>query len=100
MLKPIQKDALNKSELIEKVARQVPDVPFSHTNRAINLILESFTNALVEGLRVEVRGFGSLTTKLEEAHMARNPKSGVAVKVQAKRKIVFKASKELRWERQ
>lgn len=98
MLKPIQKDALNKSELIEKVARQVPYLPFSHTDKAINLILTSFKEALVEGIRVEVRGFGSLTTKLEEAHMARNPKSGVAVKVQAKRKIVFKASKELQWE--
>ena len=98
MLKPIQKDALKKTDLIDKVARQIPYLPFSHTNRAINLILESFTNALVEGLRVEVRGFGSLTTKMEGPRIGRNPKSGETVKVQAKRKIVFKASKELQWE--
>lgn len=98
MLRPIQENPLNKSELIDKIARQVPDVPFSHTDRAINLILKSFTEALVEDQRIEVRGFGSLTTKMIDSRIGRNPKSGVAVRVTAKRRVVFKPSKEMLWE--
>ena len=62
----------------------------------INVILDTITESLVEGKKVELRGFGNFYTKTRGARTARNPKTGEKVFVPEKRIPAFKASKALK----
>jgi integration host factor subunit beta len=59
-------------------------------------IIQSITESLSEGKKVELRGFGSFRIRERNARTGRNPKSGAKVEVPAKRVPFFKAGKELR----
>jgi integration host factor subunit beta len=54
------------------------------------------TRALVEGRRIEIRGFGSFVNKRYEPYIGRNPKTGDAIGVKAKTIPFFKVGKELK----
>jgi integration host factor subunit beta len=62
----------------------------------INAIFDSMVEALAQGDRIEIRGFGSFVVKNRRARPGRNPKSGALVSVAAKRVPFFKVGKELR----
>lgn len=64
--------------------------------RIVNTIFEEITNAMAEGNRVELRGFGAFSVKQRDARMGRNPRTGDPVPVDAKRVPFFKTGKELR----
>jgi integration host factor subunit beta len=66
------------------------------TELAVRLILDAIGDALAEGSRVEVRGFGSFALSFRPPRLGRNPKSGDQVVVPAKHVPHFKAGKELR----
>jgi integration host factor subunit beta len=59
-------------------------------------MLETMTQSLAEGGRVEIRGFGSFALNYRPPRTGRNPKSGEKVHVPAKYVPHFKAGKELR----
>lgn len=59
-------------------------------------MLEGVTEALAQGERIELRGFGSFAVRERRARAGRNPRTGAAVAVAAKRVPIFKAAKELR----
>ena len=54
------------------------------------------SNALVNGDRDEIRGFGAFSVKEREARTGRNPRTGESVHVEAKKMPAFKAGKALR----
>jgi integration host factor subunit beta len=58
--------------------------------------LDQVAEALEEGRRVELRGFGAFSVRQREARQGRNPRTGEAVNVSAKRVPFFKPGKELR----
>ena len=62
----------------------------------VNAVFDSLTDALVEGERIEIRGFGSFIIKHRPAREGRNPRTGTVVSVVAKRVPLFKVGKELR----
>ncbi len=62
----------------------------------IDVILDTITESLVAGEKVELRGFGNFFTKIRAARIARNPKTGEKVSVPEKRIPAFKASKALK----
>ncbi len=64
---------------------------------AVRLMLQSMTEALVEGKRIEIRGFGSFSVTVRPPRIGRNPRSGETVEVPAKRVPHFKPGKELRY---
>jgi len=64
--------------------------------RVVDAILETISDALSEGEKVELRGFGSFTVKKRPGRTARNPKTGVKVYVPPKVTPAFKASKALK----
>ena len=86
---------MNKSDLIETLAEQV-DFPRQEATSIINTIINSLTNALVNGDNVEIRGFGSFTVKHYDSYNGRNPKTGERTVVKAKKLPVFRVGKELR----
>ncbi len=86
---------MNRSELVEAVATRA-NLPKKQAEIAVNTIFDSMTEALANGHRVEIRGFGSFTNRNYGSYTGRNPKTGDAVKVPPKRLPFFKVGKELR----
>jgi len=87
---------MTKSELVEKLVETNASLSRKESELVVNLIFDSMCEALKNGEKVEIRGFGSFTIREREAREARNPKSGDVVKIPAKRTPFFKTGKELR----
>ena len=87
---------MTKSDLIERVARRYPDLVEKDVEVAVRTIIDEMCNSLIQGHRVEVRGFGAFVLNYRPPRIGRNPKSGAAVKVPAKYVPHFKPGKELR----
>lgn len=85
-----------KSELIQKIANTNPHLYLRDVERIINTLLDEVVEALKRGDRVELRGFGAFSVKERDARQGRNPRTGDAVAVNAKRVPFFKTGKELR----
>ena len=85
-----------KSELISKLAAENPHLTRSDVERVVNTMLESMTEALERGGRVELRGFGAFSVRGRPARSGRNPRTGETVDVEAKSVPFFKSGKELR----
>ena len=85
-----------KSELIAKLASENPHLTQRDIERVVGVILDSMTEALEKGGRVELRGFGAFSVRARPARAGRNPRTGDTVSVKAKRVPFFKSGKELR----
>ena len=72
---------MTKSGLIEKVAELTPHVSKKDTEIVVNTIFDAMTEALRQGERIEIRGFGSFQVKVREAREGRNPKTGEEVQI-------------------
>lgn len=86
---------MNKSELVEALANE-KQLTYKKSEEIINTIFACMTNTLVEGGRIEIRGFGSFIVKDYKAYMGRNPKTGEVIEVKPKKLPFFKVGKELR----
>ena len=87
---------MTKSELIEAIARKQKHLPAKDVELAVNLLFNSMADALKQGQKIEIRGFGSFKAIQREARVGRNPKTGEKVDVAPKRTVHFKAGKELK----
>lgn len=87
---------MTKSELIEEVARQAPDISKRDVEIIVNTIFDSMTAALARHDRIEIRGFGSFVAKPRRAREGRNPRTGEKVQVPQKWVPFFTVGKELR----
>ena len=85
-----------RSELVAIVAASNPHLTVRDVERIVTTIFDEITGALAAGRRVELRGFGAFSTRARDARTGRNPRTGTAVKVDAKRVPYFKPGKELR----
>jgi integration host factor subunit beta len=86
---------MNKSELVEKLAERAK-ITKKRAEQVVNLVFEQMTEALRRGDRIEIRGFGSFTSKGYDAYTGRNPRTGETIHVPAKRLPFFKVGKELK----
>jgi integration host factor subunit beta len=87
---------MTKSELIEKMAQRSNGITSKVAEVVVNTIFQSMKDALVEGDRIEIRGFGSIKVKNYTSYTGRNPKTGESIMVPAKKLPFFKVGKELR----
>jgi integration host factor subunit beta len=85
-----------KSEFIANLAAKMTHLPEQTVADSINHILKLMTDSLIEGRRIEVRGFGSFTLHYRAPRNAHNPKTGEPVVTAAKYSPHFKPGKELR----
>jgi integration host factor subunit beta len=85
-----------KSELMSALNEKLPELQVSDVELALNCILEHMSNTLVQGERIEIRGFGSFDCRHRPPRLARNPMTGDAVNLPAKVAIHFKPGKEMR----
>ena len=85
-----------RSELVARLQNKYASWRASDVERLSDTVLEQIAAALVRGDRVELRGFGAFSVRQRDARLGRNPRTGEAVGVKAKRVPFFKAGKELR----
>ena len=85
---------MTKADIVELVAEKSGNT-VKDVKAVVEQFLEEVKNYLVEGNYLEIRGFGTFKVKNHKAKKARNPKTGQEVVVPARKKAVFKVSREL-----
>ena len=85
-----------RSELVQKLCGDFPDLTQREIEGVVSALFDSITDQLSKGGRVELRGFGAFSTRNRDARIGRNPRTGAAVDVDAKRVPYFKPGKEMR----
>ena len=86
---------MNKSELVKALADQA-NISLDEAPLVVNTFVASMKESLLEGGRVEIRGFGSFKVKEYGSYAGRNPRTGEKVAVEPKRLPFFRAGKELK----
>ena len=85
-----------RSELVQIIADQNPHLFQRDVERIVNTVFDEITNAMANGDRVELRGFGAFSVKKRDARIGRNPRTGESVSVSEKHVPFFKTGKLLR----
>ena len=86
---------MNKAELVDAMASE-SKLTKADSQRAIEAIVNATTKALKKGDRVALVGFGSFSVAKRAARTGRNPQTGKAIKIAAKKVAKFKAGTELK----
>jgi len=86
---------MNKAELIERVARDT-GLSKAAALRAIDAVLDNVTKSLRKGEKVTLVGFGTFQSARRRARTGRNPRTGIPIRIDARRVPKFTPGKELR----
>jgi integration host factor subunit beta len=88
---------MTKADLIEQVHEAIgPGVTKRDCAAVVNAFLNAVKGAVVQGNRIEIRGFGTFKVRERRTRMARNPRTGDPVRVPKRKVPVFKPSRLLR----
>ena len=87
---------MTRSDLVEELAALLPFLMQRDAEQAVKALQDAIVDALVQGQRIEIRGFGSFALHHREPRIGRNPKTGKSVEVAAKAVPHFKPGKALR----
>jgi integration host factor subunit beta len=85
-----------KSKLIRALKDKLPELQERDVELAVNCILGQMADALAQGERIEIRGFGCFDCRHTPPRLARNPKTGAAVHSSATVKVHFKPGKDMK----
>jgi DNA-binding protein HU-beta len=85
---------MNKGDLISKIAEKA-DLSKSQASDALNTMLDCIGDALKEGDKVTLIGFGTFSTSLRKERQGRNPQTGDSITIPSKASVKFKPGKEL-----
>ena len=85
-----------RSELLSQLAKDNPDLRGEDVEQVVDIFFDEISQRLAEGGRVELRGFGAFSTRARDARQGRNPRTGEAVRVEAKRVPYFRPGKDMR----
>ncbi len=86
---------MNRTELSKEIAKKT-GISQAEALKYIDVIMGSITEAMENGERVEIRGFGSFTVKEYDSRQGINPKTGEKIMIPAKKLPAFKAGKDLK----
>ena len=86
---------MNKTELVAALAAKT-ELSKKDAEKALNAVVETITEALKAGDKVALVGFGTFEVKERAARVARNPRTGEEIKVEASKTPAFKAGKALK----
>ena len=86
---------MNKSDLVTSIADK-SELSKKDAEKALNAFLESVEDALVEGDKVQLVGFGSFEVRQRAARKGRNPQTREEITVPASKAPVFKVGKALK----
>jgi integration host factor subunit beta len=84
-----------KSQLLKQLSDCYPNFLKKDLKKAIEIILDEIKSSLKKGKRVELRGFGTWSIRIQKKRISRNPKTGEKFQIPEKKTIYFKMSKEI-----
>lgn len=84
---------MTKNDLIEKISNLMPSK--KEAAIVVNKIFDEMLEAIVNGEKVVITGFGSFNLLVTQTKKGRNPKTGETIIIEPKKKIKFKQSKEI-----
>jgi len=85
---------MNKGDLVERVAKKC-DLSKADAEKALNSILRAISDAVVNGDKVTLIGFGTFSVSKRAAREGRNPQTGETMNIPAKKVVKFKAGSKL-----
>ena len=86
---------MNKATLIAKIAEKA-ELNKKQAEAALNAFTDTVVEALKEGDKVQMIGFGTFEVRKRAARKARNPQTGDEIKIKATKVPAFKAGKALK----
>lgn len=86
---------MNKGELVSAVAAEA-GLTKTNAETAVNAVFSTIRNAVSKGQEVRLIGFGTFAVTNRAASTGRNPRTGEAIKIPAKKQVKFKAGKDLK----
>lgn len=86
---------MNKTELVNSVSEKA-EITKKDAEKAVNAVFASISEAMSEGDKVQLVGFGTFEVKVRAARTGRNPQTGAAIEITAAKVPVFKAGKVLK----
>ena len=84
-----------KSELVQ-ILKDKLELSKAQAEKVVDIFFETITDALSQGDRVEIRGFGSFSVNSYKSYVGRNPKTGDQIDVPPKKLPFFKVGKQLK----
>jgi len=85
-----------KSDLVNSLLSKSDTFSYEDIEKSVKSILDLITHSLANNQRVEVRNFGTFSTRSRDQRLSRNPKTGTSVLVEQKNHPYFRASKNLK----
>jgi len=92
----LKKKKLNKSEIIKLINEETSSLSKPDIKESIDLLTDFLSESLKSKNRIEVRGFGTFSTRFRKQYFSRDPSNGKAIFVNDKHYIYFRASKILK----
>ena len=87
---------MNKSDLIKGISLKTDKVKKNDIEESVNQLINFISTSLLEKKRVEIRGFGTFSSRYRPVRLARNPKTGTSITVRSKFYTYFRSSKLLK----
>ena len=87
---------INRSNLITKLSNRLNHIPKQDILDSTAILLDKITESLARGHRVEIRGFGSLSSRERSSRIGRNPSSGESILINSKNHAYYRAAKRLK----
>ena len=87
---------MTKSDLIFKIVQKYSFLYQKDVHKIVNIIFGTVSEAINNGDRVELRGFGAFSSKHRDARIGRNPKTGKPVAIPSKKLPFFKMGKAMK----
>jgi integration host factor subunit beta len=85
-----------KRDLVEKTSDSLEGYLKKDISRAVDIIIETMSESLDQGDRVEIRGFGSFSVRTRKARLTKNPKTGKIMDIPPRKTLHFAMSKSLK----
>ena len=86
-----------KGDIIEQIHAVMGDLTKKDIALSVDIILETMTKALVNGQRIEIRGFGSFSSRQRQPKITKNPKTGIIMNIPLRNTLHFTMSKSLKY---
>jgi integration host factor subunit beta len=86
-----------KGDLLEQIGSDLDGVLKKDLALSVDIIIETMAQALAQGQRVEIRGFGSFSTRERQPKVTKNPKTGTIMNIPQRTTLHFTMSKSLKY---
>ncbi|OUM96793.1 MAG: DNA-binding protein [Thermobacillus sp. ZCTH02-B1] len=86
---------MNKSELVNKVA-ELAELSKKDAAKAVDAVFDAIAEALQNGEKVQLVGFGNFEVRERSARKGRNPQTGEVIEIAASKTPAFKPGKSLK----